>query len=116
MQPESKLHLIRLIHTVVWFVFATCIFAIPIYTYKGDLAISAVLIGIVMLEVTVLVFNNMRCPLTKVAARYTKNRRDNFDIYLPLWLAQQNKLIFGILFVVGAVYTLILCVSAQVVT
>ncbi|MCB1663613.1 MAG: hypothetical protein KDI20_13505 [Pseudomonadales bacterium] len=69
-----------------------------------------------MLEVTVLVFNNMRCPLTKVAARYTKNRRDNFDIYLPLWLAQQNKLIFGILFVVGAVYTLILCVSAQVVT
>jgi hypothetical protein len=34
-----------------------------------------------------------------VAARYTDDRRDNFDIYLPLWLARHNKLIFGWLFV-----------------
>jgi hypothetical protein len=28
-------------------------------------------------------------------------RRDNFDIYLPLWLARRNKAIFGALFVLG---------------
>ncbi|MBB1092471.1 hypothetical protein HUU61_14375 [Rhodopseudomonas palustris] len=40
----------------------------------------------------------MRCPLTAVAARYTDERADNFDIYLPIWLARHNRLIFGTLF------------------
>jgi hypothetical protein len=31
----------------------------------------------------------MRCPLTGIAARYTDDRRDNFDIYLPPWLARR---------------------------
>ena len=48
----------------------------------------------------------MRCPLTDVAARYTSDRRDNFDIYLPLWLARYNKHVFGTLYVAGIVYTL----------
>jgi hypothetical protein len=48
----------------------------------------------------------MRCPLTGVAARYTDDRRDNFDIYLPLWLARYNKLIFGSLFAAGLLFTL----------
>ncbi len=33
--------------------------------------------------------------LVAVAARYTVDRRDNFGIYLPEWLARHNKLIFG---------------------
>lgn len=45
--------------------------------------------------------NRGRCPLTTIAARYTDDRRDNFDIYLPLWLARYNKVIFGSLFGVG---------------
>jgi hypothetical protein len=57
--------------------------------------------GLVFVEVAVLAVNGGRCPLTAVAARYTDDRRDNFDIYLPLWLARYNKLIFGTLFVVG---------------
>jgi hypothetical protein len=36
-----------------------------------------------------------RLALTNVAARYTNDRRDNFDIVLPLWLARYNKIIFG---------------------
>lgn len=111
MDSESKLRLVKFIHTAVWALFAGCIFAIPVYTYQGDLKVSAVLIGIVMVESAVLVFNRMRCPLTDVAGRYTENRRDNFDIYLPLWLARQNKLIFGILFIAGIVYTLVVWVS-----
>jgi hypothetical protein len=45
--------------------------------------------------VLVLIANDESCPLTGVAARYTVDRRDNFDIYLPEWLARHNKLIFG---------------------
>jgi len=60
----------------------------------------------VLLEVLILAANQWRCPLTAVAARYTADRTDNFDIYLPLWLARYNKQIFGSLFAAGLVYTL----------
>jgi hypothetical protein len=51
----------------------------------------------------VLVINGWRCPLTNVAAQYTDERSENFDIFLPLWLARNNKLIFGSWFVVGEI-------------
>jgi hypothetical protein len=44
--------------------------------------------------------------LTDLAGRYTEERRDNFDIYLPLWLARRNKAIFGMLFIVGELFVL----------
>jgi hypothetical protein len=59
----------------------------------------------VFLEVLVLLCNRMRCPLTDVAGRYTVQREDNFDIYLPLRLARYNKQIFGGLYLFGIVYT-----------
>jgi hypothetical protein len=106
MDPKSSLRAVKAIHTAVWAVFAGAIFAIPVFAHYGRLGIAAVLITFVLLEVAVLAWNNMRCPLTDVAARYTEDRRDNFDIYLPLWLARHNKSIFGSLFVAGIVYTL----------
>lgn len=60
-----------------------------------------VLTGIVLLEALVLFINGWRCPLTKIAAQHTDDRRENFDIYLPIWLARNNKLIFGSWFVVS---------------
>jgi hypothetical protein len=65
-------------------------------------------------ECLVLALNHGRCPLTDIAARYsddrtddrTVDRVDNFDIYLPLWLARHNKRIFGFLFVAGEVFVL----------
>ncbi len=68
---------------------------------------ALVLIGFVAVESLVLVLNSWRCPLTGIAARYTDDRRDNFDIYLPQWLARYNKEIFGSLYVVGIAWTLI---------
>jgi hypothetical protein len=62
----------------------------------------------VLVEVLVLVANRMRCPLTDVAARFTDDRRDNFDIFLPLWLARHNKRIFGTLFALDLMLTLAL--------
>lgn len=59
------------------------------------------LTGLVVVEIFVLAKNRWQCPLTGMAARYTDDRRANFDIYLPVWLARHNKLIFGTLFVGG---------------
>jgi hypothetical protein len=100
------LTLVKLLHTVVWAFFAGCIVVIPYYAWQKNLAMAWLLIGIVMVEVLVLLFNRFRCPLTGVAARYTRERADNFDIYLPLWVARYNKLLFGGLFIGGVLYTL----------
>ena len=104
MEPEAKLRAIKLIHTLAWAVFAGSILAIPVFAFLKDLTITWGLIGFVFLEVVVLVANRMRCPLTDVAARYTSERQDNFDIYLPLWLARHNKQVFGGLYVAAIVY------------
>ena len=46
-------------------------------------------------------------PLTSVAAQYTDDRRDNFDIYLPESLARHNRFIFGVLYVAGIFFTIV---------
>ena len=94
-----------MIHTIAWAFFAGCILALPVVAGLGDFFLAAILIALVFVEGVVLVANGWRCPLTGVAARYTDDRRDNFDIYLPLWLARYNKLIFGWLFVAGLLFT-----------
>jgi hypothetical protein len=58
-------------------------------------------------------FNHGRCPLTDVARRYTDERTDNFDIYLPLWLARYNKAIFGTLFLLFELYVLALWIASN---
>lgn len=105
MKPESTLRAIKVIHTLVWAVFAGSILAIPLCALLGNLRVAWGLIAFVFLEVAVLMANRMRCPLTDVAGRYTAERHDNFDIYLPLWLARYNKEVFGGLYAVGIVYT-----------
>lgn len=106
MRPDAALRTIKLLHTVIWALFVLCIVAIPLLGYVGRFRQATWLVGIVLVEVLVLVFNKLRCPLTDIAARYTADRHDNFDIYLPLWLARHNKSIFGILFVLGSLFTL----------
>ncbi len=95
----------KVAHSAAWALLAGCVLAIPVLAWRGDLARAALLIGVVLVEVAVLAANGWRCPLTDLAARYTADRRDNFDIYLPLWLARHNKTVFGALFVVGIVVT-----------
>ena len=104
MTPGRRLFAIKLFHTVVWAVFAGCIVAIPFAVHAGRMRWAALLIGIVMAEVLVIALNRGSCPLTPIAARYTADRRPNFDIFLPAWLARYNKLIFGALFALALVY------------
>ena len=75
----------------MWAVFAGSVFAIPVFATVGNVKVAWGLIGFVFLEVIVLAGNRMRCPLTDVAGRYTSERQDNFDIYLPLWLARHKR-------------------------
>lgn len=107
MRDETALRAVKVTHTLAWAFFAGCILAIPFFAWRSQLRTAVILIIVVMIEVAVLFANRMRCPLTDVAARYTSDRRDNFDIYLPLWLARYNKHIFGTLFAMGVAYTLV---------
>ncbi len=99
----GRLRRIKLLHTIVWAGFAGCIVAIPVLTLLGRFRLAALFALIVLGEVVVLVVNRWRCPLTPIAARYTDDRRANFDIYLPEWLARYNKEIFGPLYLAGVV-------------
>jgi hypothetical protein len=51
-------------------------------------------LGLFLLEGIVLLVFKMKCPLTVVARRYSDSTKENFDIYLPNWLAKYNKLIY----------------------
>ncbi len=104
--PQASLRAVKVLHTIAWAFFAGCILAIPVYAWRGELGTAVVLIAVVFVEVFIILANHWRCPLTEVAARYTDDRKDNFDIYLPLWLARYNKQIFGTLFVASLLYTL----------
>src|ERR1700694_535969 len=76
MKPEAVLRSIKLFHTAIWLLFALFILGIPILGYLGRIRQAAWLVCIVLVEVLVLVFNGLRCPLTDLAARYTTAPRD----------------------------------------
>jgi len=99
------LRLIKTVHTIVWAFFAGCILWLPLLAWQRDYNRALLMIGIVLVEVAILGASGLQCPLTRVAARCTHDRRANFDIYLPLWLARYNKVIFGTLFVAGLAIT-----------
>jgi hypothetical protein len=111
MQQEAsqarKLIAVKLLHTAIWALFVACILAIPVVGFVRQFRIAIILSGVVLAECLVLAANRCRCPLTDVAGRFTHEHTDNFDIYLPLWLAKYNKVIFGILFVAGELFVLL---------
>ena len=94
----------KLLHTAAWVFFVASIIGVWVSAWDARFTWFLVCVGIVMVEVLILLFNGMQCPLTPIAARYTTDRRPNFDIYLPEWLAKHNKTIFGSLFVLGMLY------------
>jgi glucan phosphoethanolaminetransferase (alkaline phosphatase superfamily) len=104
---------IKLAHTFVWAVLAGFIVVLPWYIARRRWRPVAWLIAIVFAECVVLAVNGMRCPLTDLAARYTSDRSASFDIYLPAWLARNNKLIFGTIFGLELIWAAVLKWSAH---
>ena len=97
---------IKLLHTLIWALLAASILALPITAVMRRFRWATILTGLVLLECSVLALNDGKCPFTDLAARFTTDRANNFDIYLPDWLAQYNKLIFGALFIAGELVVL----------
>lgn len=108
------LQIIKLLHTLVWVFFASCIIAIPYFSLHCELVYAWSLIALVAVEVVILAANGMRCPMTAWASRYTESRVANFDIYLPLYLAKHNQRIFGLLYGAGLVMTIYQSLKAHV--
>ena len=110
MRLESKklaiLIIIKTLHTAAWTGFVGCIVAVPIMAELNHFTAAAILSGVVLLECLILAVNRCRCPLTNLAAAFTEERSDNFDIYLPAWLARHNKVIFGSIFVAGEIFAI----------
>jgi hypothetical protein len=96
----KKLTAIKVLHTMIWVFYNLVIFyllyAVLVNRINKWVWIS---IGLVILEGIVLLVFRMKCPLTVVARKYSDSTDDNFDIYLPKWLAKYNKLIYTSIFV-----------------
>jgi hypothetical protein len=99
---SGKLIFIKIIHTLIWIFFVSVIFYIVYSGVTNQVNILTwVCIGLVFLEGAVLLIFRMACPLTLVARKFSDSQRDNFDIYLPNWLAKYNKVIFTSIFAIG---------------
>tara|TARA_R110000850_G_scaffold254614_1_gene380241 strand:- start:128969 stop:129307 length:339 start_codon:yes stop_codon:yes gene_type:complete len=108
MTADEKLKLIKIAHTAIWVFFNVVIFYMlyAVLVNKIDIWLW-VGYGIIVLEGIVLVIFNMFCPLTVWARKYSDSTKDNFDIYLPNWLARHNKLIYTCIMVVILILTII---------
>ena len=95
----DKLLIIKITHTMIWLFFNVVIFYLlyAVIVNKIDKWVW-ICVGLVVLEGLVLVLFNMFCPLTVMARKYSDSTKDNFDIFLPNWLAKYNKLIYTSIF------------------
>lgn len=95
----TRLILIKITHTAIGVFFNGVIF----YLFYAGITNTIdkwvwVCVGLVVTEGMVLVAFNWTCPLTLMARTYSDATTDNFDIYLPNWLARYTKLIYTTLF------------------
>lgn len=95
MSDNVKLILTKSIHTLIWLFFNVVIFYMlyAVIVNKIDKWVWYGL-GFFLLEGLILVIFKNYCPLTLIARKYSDSRKANFDIYIPEWLAENNKLIY----------------------
>jgi len=95
MKDKNKLVIIKATHTLIWLFFNVVIFYLAYSVIIGRIdKWTWICIGIIILEGIVLAVFKLICPITLVARKYSDSQKDNFDIYLPNWLAKYNKLIY----------------------
>ena len=104
MTNSTKLLLIKTLHTAVWVFFVTVIFYILYCGFANRISgLTGVAVGLVVVEGGVLLVFKRQCPLTLLARNYSDSTQDNFDIFLPNWLAHYNQVIFTSIYVFGVV-------------
>ena len=107
----KKLTQIKTIHTIVWIFFNLLLFymAYAVIVNKIDKFVW-IGIGLILIEGMVLLIFKKICPFTIMARKYSGSTNDNFDIYLPNWLAKYDKQIYTTLFIIivcGLIYRII---------
>lgn len=108
MNASEKLIVIKIVHTLIWLFFVAAIFYILYSGISNKITITTwIAIGLIIAEGVVLVMFRMFCPLTLIARKYSDSEKDNFDIFLPNWLARHNKIIFTIIYLVGVIIVII---------
>jgi len=108
MNDRTKLLAIKVIHTLIWLFFVLVIFFILYSGVSGKInAYTWIGIGLIIVEGLILLIFKTFCPLTLLARKYSNSQKDNFDIYLPNWLARYNKIIFTTIFLIGFVMVLV---------
>jgi len=106
MNTGIKLRLIKIIHTAIWIFFNVVIFYMLYAAIIGKLDVWLWTgFALVSLEGIVLLIFKFACPLTLIARKYSTSRKNNFDIYLPEWLAKYTRLIYTSL--VGAIAVIV---------
>lgn len=95
MTKEASLICLKTIHTLIWVFFNVVIFYMLYAVLLAELDIwfwtGFVLVAI---EGLILLCFKLICPITLLARKYSDSDKDNFDIYLPAWLAKNTKLIY----------------------
>jgi hypothetical protein len=97
----SQLVGIKILHTAIWAFFNVIIIYLiyAVIVNRIDMLVW-VGIGFIAAEAIVLLVFKNNCPLTIIARRHSHSIQPNFDIYLPNWLALNNKLIYTSIFLV----------------
>lgn len=114
MNNAQKLIGIKSLHTAIWIFFNIVIAYMSYAVIVGDLDILFwVGLGFVLLEGLVLLLFRWTCPLTLIARRYSHSKRDNFDIYLPEWIARNTKTIYTTISILIVLIALIRVVCQQ---
>ena len=97
----KKLILIKTVHTLVWIFFNIVLAYLFYAAVTGHIGFWVWIgLGLFALEGIVLLVFKWTCPLTVLARRYSDSQADNFDIFLPNWLARYTNLIYTSLLVI----------------
>ena len=100
MTNSQRLVLVRVVHTVIYVVMASSVFAVLYAGVSGArgawLWVSLALVGI---EVVIFVGSGMKCPLTAVAAKYGASTGD--DTLFPQSVTRFTLAFFGPLIVIA---------------
>lgn len=101
MNDQRKLVLIKLLHTAIWVFYNVVIFYL-LYAVVVDKIDKWIWIGLAFIfaEGLILLLFKRTCPITLIARKYSNSASDNFDIFLPNWLAKYNKIIYSAIVVI----------------
>lgn len=104
MTDGNKLFIVKAVHTLIWVFFNIVIlyfvYAVVVDQIDRWVWVCLSLIGLEVL--TLIVFRTV-CPVTLIARQYSDSTKDNFDIFLPNWLARYNKKIYSVIVLIGIV-------------